>query len=89
MITIFKSVTDISVPYYKPIAVVLDRIKKGKSKDLVKSIREKKEKSERNPLKKKLPAICFSGKFSTRADNAMLEHSSAYFVLSLCLLFEA
>ena len=83
MITIFRSVTDISVPYYKPIETVLERIKKGKSKDLVKSIREKKDKSERNPLKKKLPAICFSGKFSTRADNAMLEHSGF-----ICLDFD-
>jgi hypothetical protein len=55
--------------------VVLDRIKNGSSKDLVTKIRKEKDKTERNNLKKNLPSICFSGEFTKRKDDALVQHS--------------
>ena len=82
-VTIFKNITDTATPFHVGIDVVLDRIRNGKSKELVTQIRKEKNKSERNDLKKQLPSICFSGKFSKRADNSILEHSGL-----ICLDFD-
>lgn len=82
-ITIFKNIKDTDTPFHRDVEFVLDRIRDGKSKELVTSIRKEKNKSERNELKKKLPSVCFSGKFSKRADNSLLEHSGL-----ICLDFD-
>lgn len=82
-VTIFKDIKDIDTPFHVEINLILDRIREGKSKELVTKIRREKNKSERNELKKKLPSICFSGKFSKRADNSLLEHSGI-----ICLDFD-
>ena len=58
----------------------LERIRNGKSKALVEKAREAKTKKEADELKKKLPAVCFSGTFSKRKDSELLEHSG-YIVL--------
>jgi len=58
----------------------LERIRTGKSKVLVEQAREAKTKKEADELKKKLPAVCFSGTFSKRKDSELLEHSG-YIVL--------
>jgi len=58
----------------------LERIRNGKSKALVEQAREAKTKKEADELKKKLPAVCFSGTFSKRKDSELLEHSG-YIVL--------
>jgi hypothetical protein len=75
MITYFKTINDTSTPFHVDISVAIDRIKNGKSKELVENVRSETEKNARNEKKKKLPAICFSGTFSRRADNAIVEHS--------------
>ena len=67
-ITIFKNIRETDTPFYRPIISILNRIKDGSSKELVKRIRAEKDKSERNELKKQLPAICFSGMFNKRND---------------------
>jgi hypothetical protein len=82
-VTLFKNVHSTETAYFRPVEMVLARIKDGNSQGLVESIRESEEKSERNEYKKQLPAICFSGKFNTRADNAMAEHSGL-----ICLDFD-
>ena len=82
-ITIFKDIKQTSQPFYKHVNVILDRIKDGASKDTVKSIRGEKDKENRRVLKAKLPAICFSGTFSKRADNAIINHSGL-----ICLDFD-
>ena len=74
-ITIFKDIKDTDTPFYREVEFVLDRIKNGTSKELITDIRKQKDKSERNEIKKKLPSICFRGKFSKRADNSLIEHS--------------
>ena len=75
MITYFKSLSETSKPYHKDVSEAIKRIKNGNSKDLCNLIRTETDKSKRNELKKGLPAICFSGKFSKRADGSILEHS--------------
>ena len=82
-ITIFKNIRETATPFHRPMKVVLDRIINGSSKTLVKKIRQEKDKSSRNELKKELPAICFSGKFVKRADNSLQEHSGF-----ICLDFD-
>ena len=75
LITIFQNIRETETPFFKEVSFILDRIKNGKSADLVKRIRKEKDKEQRNELKKLLPAICFSGTFNKRADSALLDHS--------------
>jgi hypothetical protein len=82
-VTIFQNIKDTSTPFHRDVHVILDRIKEGATKDLVKKIRIEKRKPERNELKKLLPAVCFSGTFNKRADNAIVEHSGL-----ICLDFD-
>jgi hypothetical protein len=84
-VTIFQNIRDTDTPFFRDINVILDRIKDGSSatKDIVKRIRLEKNKSERNEIKKELPAICFSGTFNKRADSAIIEHSGL-----ICLDFD-
>jgi hypothetical protein len=82
-ITIFSNIKETSTPFHRQVDVVFDRIQKGKYADLIKQIRKEKDKTQRNELKKNLPAICFSGTFQKRADDAIIEHSGL-----ICLDFD-
>ena len=82
-VTIFQNIRDTDTPFYRDVHVILERIKNGATKEIVKSIRLEKNKSERNEIKKSLPAICFSGTFNKRADNALTQHSGL-----ICLDFD-
>ena len=82
-VTIFKNIRETETPFHRPVEVMLDRIKRGETKELVKAIRAEKNKSERNELKKNLPAICFSGEFNKRNDSALIRHSGL-----VCLDFD-
>jgi len=82
-ITIFQDIKSTSQPFYRDVNLILERIKEGASKDLVKKIRKEKDKGKRNQLKQSLPAICFSGKFSKRNDASISEHSGL-----ICLDFD-
>jgi len=82
-ITIFKNIKETSTPFYREVLVVLDRIKEGASKEIVKKIRVEKNKTERNEIKKHLPAVCFSGTFTQRKDTSLTEHSGL-----ICLDFD-
>jgi hypothetical protein len=81
--TIFQSIKDTSTPFHRNVSLILDRIKSGSSKDLVKRIRAEKSKADRNDLKKLLPAICFSGIFNNRSDASLIQHSGL-----ICLDFD-
>ena len=63
-VTIFRNIKDTDTPFYRDVYKILDRIRDGKSKDIVKRIREEKDKEKRNLMKQELPAICFSGEFT-------------------------
>jgi len=82
-ITIFKNIKDTSTPFYRTIDIILERIEEGKSKSLISQIRKEKDKTKRNLLKQGLPAICFSGKFNKRSDDALIEYSGY-----ICLDFD-
>lgn len=82
-VTIFQSIKDTTAPFYRDVRVILDRIKDGKSKEVINAIRNEKNKDERNKLKQKLPAICFSGTFNKRNDNSLINHSGL-----ICLDFD-
>ena len=82
-VTIFKSVKDTSVPFYRDVDFILSRIKEGKSKELIEKIRKEKDKELRNKINQLLPAICFSGEFSDRKDKSILKHSGI-----ICLDFD-
>jgi len=82
-VTIFKNIKDTDTPFHRDVDLVLQRIKDGATKNLVKSIRLAKDKNERNELKKRLPAICFSGVFNKRSDASLVEHSGL-----ICLDFD-
>jgi len=82
-VTIFKSIKDTDTPFFRPVHKILERIKNGASKDIVRRVRDEKRKAERNEIKKQLPAICFSGSFNKRADNSIVEHSGL-----ICLDFD-
>ena len=85
IVTIFQNIRDTDTPFFRDVNVILDRIKEGSgaTKDIVKRIRQEKNKTERNEIKKLLPAICFSGTFKKRLDSALEEHSGL-----ICLDFD-
>ena len=69
-VTIFKNVYEKEAPHHIQLVTALSRIQEGKSKNLIDEVRAgDKEK------KKRLPVVCFSGEFSSRADDALFEHS--------------
>ena len=74
-VTIFENVKKIDKPYFISIDKVIQRIRGGRSRMIVEKIRTTEDKKERTELKKQLPSICFSGKFSRREDKSLLEHS--------------
>ncbi len=82
-VTIFKDIKKTAQPFYRPALFILNRIKEGSSKDLVKKIREEKNKEVANEYKQKLPAICFSGNFTKRNDKSLNQHSGL-----ICLDFD-
>ena len=83
MVTIFKNIRETSTPFFRDVSFVFERIASEKYGDLIKQIRKEQDKTQRNELKKGLPAICFSGTFSKRADDAIQEHSGL-----ICLDFD-
>jgi len=82
-VTIFANIKDTSTPFYRSVRKVLSRVKDGASKNKVNAIRKEKDKSSRNELKRGLPAVCFSGTFTKRLDNALTQHSGL-----ICLDFD-
>ncbi len=75
-ISVFKSLLKSKdVPYIIPLWKSLERIRIGKSKDLVESIRNESNKEKRNLLKRDLPCILFAGEFKERNKNGLIQHS--------------
>lgn len=74
MVTIYDNILS-KKPYHITLSNALNRIKVGKSKVLCEKIRNEKDKEKANELKKKLPCVIFSGRFSARGDNNLVTHS--------------
>lgn len=75
MITIFKNIFS-KEPYYISVDEALERIRQGRSKNVVDEIRKTIDKDKANKLKSNLPSVCFSGKFDKdRTEEQLIEHS--------------
>jgi len=74
MVTIFKNIFS-KEPFYITVEMALERIKAGKSKELVEDVRKQIDKERADKLKINLPSVCFSGKFTERKDEALQAHS--------------
>ncbi len=82
MVTIFRNIFD-KEPHYITVEKALERIRKGRSAQLVIEIRDMLDKERQNQLKSNLPSVCFSGKFEQRTDTGLIEHSGF-----ICLDFD-
>lgn len=84
MITVYTNFSETEGGKYFDILNILKGIQKPNQKtiDLIDSIRNEEDSKKRSFLKKKLPCILFSGKFSSRKDTAIQEHSG-YAVIDL------
>jgi hypothetical protein len=74
-ITVFRNIFDTTDPLHMDVLEILKRIKDGNSKDIVEKIRNESDKDAKGDIKKRLPSICFSGRFSERKASSLLEHS--------------
>jgi len=74
-VTAFKDIYEKRNGHFIPLDVALNRIRDGKSKEKVIAIRSTADPAAVDQLKKSLPSICFSGTFSERFDNRLIEHS--------------
>jgi hypothetical protein len=72
--TIFENIYS-DQPNYITVSKALARIRDGKSKLRIEEIRATVDKEKADMLKRQLPSVCFSGKFTRRTDDALLEHS--------------
>ncbi len=63
------------VPYDVPLWKVFERIKVGKSKPIIDTIRKCKDKEEADKIKSTLPCILFAGTFKERNKNSLIKHS--------------
>ena len=75
MITIYKNIRETKDCHYLTVEQALERIKNGRSKAHIYLLRGLKDKKERSKKKAELPSVCFSGKFSERKDDCLIEHS--------------
>jgi hypothetical protein len=82
-VTAFKDIRQTKNPSHIELEYVLNSIRDGKIKGLVESIRNEPNRTNQQELKKTLPCILFSGIFSERSDNALVEHSGI-----ICLDFD-
>ena len=74
IVSIFKKVTDTTNPFNKSALYCLERIRDGKSKELVLQIRAL-SKEEQRPLKNQLPGVCFNGTFKNRSIKGIEQRS--------------
>ena len=73
-VTLFKSVTDVSTTFNRSVFEALDRIRDGKSREIVEQIRQlPKEKGDE--IKRALPGVCFNGSFRYRSLSGLIQHS--------------
>jgi len=79
-ITIFSNIFS-KQAHYITVERALERIKTGKSKELVEQIRTQIDKERSNKLKCNLPSVCFSGTFGNDRTDASLQEHSGFIVL--------
>lgn len=76
IVTLFETLTDTKKPHYREIDKVFELIKTGgKHKETVEKIRNLEDKEEREKFKRTLPITLFSGKFSSRKSDALVQYN--------------
>ena len=73
-VTIYKKATDVSNGFTKEVLFCLERIRQGKSKEMVEQLRAM-SKEDYDKSKSKLPGVCFNGVFEYRSLSGIKEHS--------------
>jgi hypothetical protein len=75
-ITLFERCTKPNAPYFRYPDEIYNFIKNERYKTVINEIRNEPDKKKRSDLKvKNLVAVCWSGEFSKRANEALLKHS--------------
>jgi hypothetical protein len=75
-ISVFKDLLKSKdVPYIVDLEKIIQRIKVGKSKEIINQVRKANTKKEADLIKQKLPCILFAGEFSERNGKGLLNHS--------------
>lgn len=74
-ITAFHEVTKPNEPVYITVEDAFEAIRSNKHLQLVTEIRAQVDKEHRDAIKKRLPGVCWSGKFTRRHDSALEQHS--------------
>lgn len=62
-------------PYLVDLTKIVNRIKHGKSIEIIKRVREASTKKEADAIKKELPCILFAGEFAQRNGNGLIKHT--------------
>lgn len=75
IITVYRDVYDKESQNYIKAQRVLHFIKTGRWAEKIHRLRQATEKADRSKIKYFLPSICFSGKFESRYDDKIIEHS--------------
>ena len=74
-VTLFPNYGQTTDAHHKDVVFALDRIKNGKSKELVEKIRAETDTDKIKALKLQLPCVLFSGTFSKRNALGLIQHS--------------
>jgi hypothetical protein len=77
-ITVYKHCREVDKPFYQTVEQVVNRIKSGRSIDLVKKVRSAVNDEEKSQAKKQLPAYSWAGVFTKRSDSSIKEHSGLF-----------
>jgi hypothetical protein len=74
IVTIYRKSNDTSNGFYKDVLFCLERIRQGKSKQMVEWLRTL-PKIDYDKNKNQLPGVCFNGVFNYRSKAGIKEHS--------------
>lgn len=74
--TIYKNIYEYQSPHKIRVVKCLDRIKNGNSRKEIERLRSVKDEKLQDVIKKNLPSVVFSGLFTARRDDAIVEYSN-------------
>jgi hypothetical protein len=74
-ISVFDSIETVDNPESMPLSLYLHEVQTGRWQDQVLQVRAISDKKRRDAMKKSLPGVTFSGIFSKRKDDCLLQHS--------------
>jgi hypothetical protein len=75
IVTIYKSLKEVTNGFQRDVNYVFERIRSGKSKALIEKIQAENDEEKQQALKRELPAINFQGVFKERNDKGIKQFS--------------